>query len=198
MTNKQLKSILVFFGMTASGKSYLSTAWAKKYGCLRLNTDVVRKECIAWAEDKNTAGMGIERGIYSPEYTFRTYAKMLTKAEEAMDDFSVPCVVLDGSYQQTSERRRLLEHFHGRASISFIFCSCSETVTRVRLALRLQDSTAVSDGNLQIYLHQLRKFEKPTEIPTKQLLELDTDAPLEYLIGCLERFLTRADAGNSQ
>jgi len=38
------KTGYVFFGMVATGKSYLAKAWAERLGGLYLNSDVVRKE----------------------------------------------------------------------------------------------------------------------------------------------------------
>jgi len=186
--------ILIFFGMTGSGKSYLSTAWARKHGCLRLNTDVVRKQCIAKTIGRQPTEKGIERGIYTPELSRRTYEQLLDFADNAVNDPSSPCVVLDGSFQRAADRRKVVERFRGCAQLFFVFCHCNEHVTRSRLTMRRTDPASVSDGNLEVYLHQLAKFENPTEIPTAQLLELDTDAPLEYLIDRLEQFLVRAGA----
>lgn len=186
------KWIVIFFGMTGSGKSYLSTAWARKHGCLRLNTDVVRKECIAGASGAQPVEKGIEKGLYTPELSRRTYEQLLELTDMALADSESPCVVVDGSFQRASERGRLVARFHGRAALFFICCRCSDNVTRSRLAMRRADPCSVSDGDLVVYLHQLAKFENPTEIPRAQLLELDTDAPLEYLIDRLEKFLAEA------
>jgi len=194
METARQQYILIFFGMTGSGKSYLSTAWARKHGCLRLNTDVVRKECIAKTIERQPTEKGIEKGIYTPELSRRTYERLFDLAEKAINDPSSPCVVLDGSFQRAIDRRKLVDRFHGCAPLFFVFCHCNEHVTRYRLTMRRTDPMSVSDGDLAVYLHQLAKFENPTEIPTVQLLELDTDAPLEYLIDRLEQFLVRAGA----
>ena len=46
--------ILVFFGMTASGKSTLAQACADRYGAPYYNTDRIRKE-LAGLEARNRA-----------------------------------------------------------------------------------------------------------------------------------------------
>ncbi|SHO46201.1 AAA family ATPase [Desulfopila aestuarii] len=197
MKAMQQKRILVFFGMTGSGKSYLSTAWAQNHGCQRLNTDVVRKEYIIKTNSRQLTEKGIDKGIYTPELTRRTYEQLLDLTEKALADPSSSCVVLDGSFQRASDRRQLVERFHGRASMFFIFCHCNEHVTRSRLGIRRADPMSVSDGDLDVYLHQLTKFENPTEIQHRMLLELDTDASLEYLIDRLDCFLARTGAEHS-
>jgi len=192
MDTVQRKHMVIFFGMTASGKSHLSTAWARKCGCRRFNTDVVRKKYIVEPGGRTFAESGIEKGMYSPEMSMKTYDKLLELAEGALADPLVSCVVLDGSFQRAKDRAQLFERFQHTVVPLFILCHCSDQVTRSRLALRHTDSMSVSDGDLEVYLHQLIKFENPTEIPHAQLLELDTDAPLEYLIERLENFLAQS------
>ena len=192
MDTVQRKHIIIFFGMTASGKSHLSTAWARKCGFRRFNTDVVRKEYIVMPDGGAFAESGIGKGMYSPEMSKKTYEKLLELAEEALAEPSVSCVVLDGSFQRAHDRIHVIERFHHKVLPLFILCRCSDQVTRCRLARRCTDPMAVSDGDVDVYLHQLVKFENPTEIPRMQLLELDTDAPLEYLIERLETFLAQA------
>jgi len=192
------KMVVVFFGMAASGKSYLSQAWAEQRGCARFNTDVVRKRDIAggMVAGRPTVS-GIGQGIYTAEFSRRTYMRLLTLAEQALADPARRCVILDGSYQLEQERRQVIERFSAVANVSFIYCFCSEHVTRGRLDLRRREEAAVSDATLEVYLHQCRTFEKPREIPGRQLLELDTDAPLEYLIGRVEQFLAGEDGGGN-
>ncbi len=73
--------ILVFFGMTASGKSTLAQACAERYGAPCYNTDRVRKELAglpATAHRPDAVG----QGIYSHELSTKTYEALLRKAKE--------------------------------------------------------------------------------------------------------------------
>lgn len=200
-TDSSRQMLVVFFGMTASGKSYLAEAWAKTRGCQHFNTDVVRKES-AGRDLAQFNGDELDEGIYSPESTRRTYDLLLDYADKAFAADSSACVVLDGSYQRRSERAKVVKRFADRLDMYFILCGCSESVTRARLQERLQDDTAVSDGNLDVYIRQQKTFEAPVEIHSEKLLELDTSASLEYLIDRLEQFLSTsglqaAACGNS-
>lgn len=188
-THSGRQIVVVFFGMTASGKSYLARAWAERHGYPYLNTDVVRKELAGIAATRSCP-QEIDKGLYSPEFSRKTYERLLDRGERALAEDAFPCVILDGSYQLQSERRRVLERFADRYSVFFVFCRCGDAVTRTRLAERLLDDEAVSDGRLEIYLRQKKIFEDPREIPPERLLELDTNASLEYLIGCVEHFLS--------
>lgn len=186
------RMIVVFFGMTASGKSYLASAWARRRGFSYFNTDVIRKE-LGSIESGMVFEKGLDKGLYSREFSRKTYDCLLDRAERALAENSCRAVILDGSYQSAGERKRVLERFAAQARVSFILCRCSEALTRKRLRQRILDDSTVSDGNLEVYQKQRKCFDSPTEIPSGKLLELDTSASLEYLIDRLERFLSTSD-----
>ena len=154
--------MLVFCGMTASGKSTLGRAWASRNHAPYYNTDRIRKELAGLqAEEKRPDAVG--RGIYSPSFSARTYQVML---DQARRDFALGerLVVLDGSYGKRADRDRVraMATVAGARSV-FLFCMCSEKETQRRLAVRAQDLEAVSDGRWEIYLHQRQTFEPPDE-----------------------------------
>ena len=68
--------VWVFFGLIASGKSYLAEAWAARHSFVHLNSDRVRKE-LAGAAAANGRGAGADQGIYTPEFSRRTYDELL-------------------------------------------------------------------------------------------------------------------------
>lgn len=186
------RMVVVFFGMTASGKSYLAKAWAQRQGCCYFNTDVVRKELGA-LEPGRVFEQGLDKGLYSREFNRKTYDRLLACAERVLMEATFRCVVLDGSFHSAAERKLVLERLSGQARVCFILCRCSESLTRKRLQERLLDDSAVSDGNLDVYLKQKKCFDAPAEIPSGKMLELDTGASLEYLIERLEHFLSSSD-----
>lgn len=190
MSDREKKMLLVFFGLTGSGKSFLAGQWAKKRGFAYLNTDIVRKQ-LAGLPPTQKCGDGIDLGIYSPEFSRKTYDALLERARVALQGNS-RVVILDGSFHLQNERQRVIDTFSAEYQLLFIHCFCADKVTRQRLDERLTEADTVSDGRLEVYTGQLKKFEWPTEISADQLLALDTDAPLEYLIDCLERFVTSA------
>ena len=175
------KIIVVFFGMTASGKSTLGKAWADQCRAAYYNTDRVRKELAGLqASDKRPDGVG--QGIYSPALTEKTYQTMLDKAS---NDFSSGerMVVLDGSYSRRDDRDRVraMAAAMGVRCV-FIFCTCPEDEVRRRLALRARDPEAVSDGRWEIYLHQRQSFELPDTGLEGDCIQLNTNQSIEILL----------------
>jgi uncharacterized protein len=182
------KRLLVFFGMIATGKSHLASAFAKKWGCAYYNSDVVRKELAGLSSHKRELA-AIDTGIYSSDFSRRTYDALLSRAQRDLAQDKYRCAVLDGSYQRRSERERLCGTLGAEHRLVFIFCRCSEAVMKQRMDRRLKNPRAVSDGRWEIYLEQKQRFEMPLELPEEQLLTVDTDRPLPELLSYLEEGL---------
>lgn len=172
--------LIVFFGMIATGKSYLASAWAAYHDLPYYNSDRVRKE-LAGVTPETDQKEEVDQGIYTPEFSRRTYDALIEHAAHHFQADKQACVVLDGSYQALAERDLLRERFAGQVRLVFVHCFCQEKVVQERLQIRASDPDAVSDGNWGIYLAQKKRFQPVTD--TEQVIEVDTDAPVEELVG---------------
>ena len=182
--------LLVFFGMVATGKSYLASAWARQYGLPYYNSDRVRKQ-LAGLSPETGQREEVDRGIYTPEFSRRTYDALIEHAWCHFRENRNTCVVLDGSYQSLKERELLRQQFSGQVRLVFVHCSCQERVVKERLAMRADDPSAVSDGSWDIYLAQKKRFEPVTA--GENVIEIDTDAPLESLVQQVNEELMNID-----
>jgi predicted kinase len=175
------KIVVVFFGMTASGKSTLGKAWADQCGVPYYNTDRVRKELAGLSVSARRAD-GVGQGIYTPAFTAMTYETML---ESARADFAngARMVVLDGSYARRADRDqvRAMAAEIGVQTV-LIFCVCAEEEVRRRLALRAGDPEAVSDGRWEIYRHQRFTFELPNPSDEQDCLPLNTEQSVASML----------------
>ncbi len=171
--------LVVFFGMIATGKSYLASAWANHYGLPYFNSDRVRKE-LAGFTPQTGQQEGVGQGIYTEDFNRRTYDALIAHADQYFSEDKKACVVLDGSYQSIVERDLLRSHFLNRVRLVFIHCFCTEEVVRERLNLRASDPEAVSDGNWNLYLNQKQRFNPTRDF--ERAIELDTDAPVSELV----------------
>ena len=197
MKNKRMgtKKVVVFFGLIASGKSFVAKAWAQKHRYPYCNTDVVRKQ-LAGMNPGTAPAPGFSEGIYSPAWSRLTYDALLSFAEKELDAPSVSCVVLDGSYQSRAERHRLLQRLAHRARVVFVLCNCKEEIVKVRLAQRALDPAAVSDGSWEIYLCRKETFEYPEELSVQQFKRLDTDKEEHLLLASLDHILQNEEEGD--
>lgn len=173
--------LVVFFGLTASGKSTLAMAWARQQGIPYYNTDRVRKE-LAGLQATDRRPDGVNQGIYSPALSALTYQTMLERARADVIA-GAAMVVLDGSYSKRTDRetvRRVAGEL-GADSV-FFYCHCSEEETKRRLAVRAVDSKAVSDGRWEIFIHQQGSFELPGADESQDCLFLDTEQTVPELL----------------
>jgi hypothetical protein len=176
--------IVVFFGMTASGKSTLGQACADRYSAPYYNTDRVRKELAGLSATTHRPD-AVGQGIYSQELSAKTYEMLVHRAEEALVHGSRTLVLLDGSYASLAERERV-RRLAGKLGVRlcFVYCWCSEEETRRRLQLRARDPFAVSDGRWEIYQHQVATFTQPLAGET-DIYHCNTEAAPEELLAQL-------------
>ncbi|MFW8602098.1 AAA family ATPase [Desulfobacterota bacterium M19] len=172
--------LFVFMGLIASGKSTLAAAWARQIGARYFNSDRERK-ALAGLSPATARAESFQAGIYSPEFSRRTYERLYLMARAGLE--AKQDVVLDGSYTAEKERRRLRDLTAALGvAIKFILCHCPENITRERLELRAQDPEAVSDGRWEIYLRQKKYFSRPAELKAHELITLNTNAPVDTLL----------------
>lgn len=179
--------LFVFFGLIATGKSTVAKAWANRRGLSYYNSDVVRKE-LAGLSPQTHQRETADQGIYTSEFTSKTYAALLVRAEQELTQGRG--VVLDASYQGKNDRaqvRMLAQRLDVR--LYFVLCICPEEEMRRRMAIRALDPQAVSDGRWEIYLKQKERFEAPTELAPNQLITLATDLPVEAVLAQLSTHL---------
>ncbi|MFE2670406.1 AAA family ATPase, partial [Streptomyces mirabilis] len=88
-------------GLPGSGKSTLSGAPADRLGVTLLSSDRVRKE-LAGIPAEESASARYGEGLYTPEWTDKTYAALLDRASALLADGE--SVVLDAAW--TGARRR--------------------------------------------------------------------------------------------
>jgi hypothetical protein len=149
------KTCLVLVGgLPGSGKSTLARGLAEHTPFHVLRSDVVRKELAEGAsvplESSTTAN------IYTPEWTAKTYAECLRRAEERL--FAGERVLVDATFREEKWRRAFLEAAaHWRVPVVFLLCSVSPEVARARLAARRKDA---SDADWSVYLLLARGWEE--------------------------------------
>jgi predicted kinase len=176
--------LYVFFGMIATGKSTLAQAWAHHKKMRYYNSDLVRKQ-LAGINPTESRRQVIDAGIYSRDFSEKTYRALLERAEAGLQRGD--SITLDASYQYKRDRaalRTLANKLDCR--VYFILCQCSELEMKRRMDKREQDPVAVSDGRWEIYLQQKKRFELPDELDASDLIIIDTQAPLEDLIKVLD------------
>ena len=163
--------LFITVGLVGSGKSTLSQVMARRLGLTVLSSDVIRKQ-LAGIEPTEHRFEEMETGIYSAEFSQKTYRKMFADAEAILKDGD--SVIIDATFLKSEERSKAVLLAQAvNADFLVIECRLDESNTRQRLAQRLKN-TAVSDGRWEIYEPQKSKFEPVTEFQSKQVFSIDS------------------------
>ena len=172
-----------------SGKTALARALGNRLGAVVYSSDRVRKELGGLAPTERAAA-AFEAGIYAPQLTVRTYARLGELAQAALDG-GTP-VVLDATFREAADRQRLLSWADSRGvSAAVLLCECPEAIIRERLERRAMVGEGASDADWRVYLEQRERFESPTDGEAGSMLTVDT-AP--SLADVLERVLKELEA----
>ena len=178
--------LIVFAGLTGTGKSTLTDALAKKLNIPVISSDIVRKK-LADISPEVRRYNGFEEGIYSREFTDRTYYEMLKRGRENLKKGS--SVILDASFRKRYHRKLVLDMASELGIKLFIietFCDIKEI--KKRLCIRQEDKKSISDGRWEIYTRQRDDFEPINEIKEDSHIILDTTKPVDV---CIEKILER-------
>ncbi|MDD3580531.1 MAG: ATP-binding protein [Desulfobacca sp.] len=179
--------ILVIFGLIATGKTTLARTLSRQQGWPVIHSDVVRKH-LAGLTPTSRVPEAFGAGIYTADFSRRTYAEMLRQARQYLA--AGASVIVDGSFKRSPDRgaiRQLAEE-HG-ARIGFIYCTCSPGEVQRRLGQRQQNRQAISDGRPEILAAQEQDFDILDDLKGMPLLYLDTGRPATAVLQDVNRFL---------
>ncbi|MFP3867508.1 MAG: AAA family ATPase [Desulfobacteraceae bacterium] len=181
--------IVVVFGLIATGKTTLAQVLGRNHGWPVIHSDTVRKT-LAGLEPTTRVPEDFGAGIYSAEFSRRTYEEMLRQARQQLEAGSP--VILDGSFKRAGDRlqvRQLAQELGTK--VGFIYCTCAPGEVQRRLAQRRQNVQAVSDGRPEILVAQQQDFDILDDLKGWPLLKLDTGQPFETVVNEAEKFLEK-------
>jgi predicted kinase len=143
-------------GLPGTGKSTLARALAGRAGFRVLATDVIRKE-LAGLPPQSSGLVAFETGIYTPEWTARTYAECLHRAERLL--YEGQRVLVDASFREERWRQAFgdLARRWGVPGV-FLVCRADPDVVQRRLLSRREGA---SDAGWAIYQQIAGHWEPP-------------------------------------
>ncbi len=169
-------ALLLVGGLPGSGKSTLARNLAGGGGFRVIASDRVRKELAGHPpEEDHAAGFG--EGIYTEEWTERTYATCLQAAREAL--LRGERILVDATFSSDALRRRFLgaaRELGVRAG--FLICTAEPARVRARLERRAggeEDEEGISDADWSIHVAIADRWEEPSVAVTPQTREIVTD-----------------------
>jgi hypothetical protein len=163
--------LVLIGGLPGTGKSTLAAELAERADFTVIRTDLVRKE-LAGVVGGRESQPAFDRGIYSPDWTERTYAECLRRAEQLI--FEGRRVVIDASFRKEVWRGEFLKMAQrwGVPAIPLL-CHADANTVRQRLVNRRQDA---SDADWTIYLQAARAWQEPGSVTRAALRAIDTES----------------------
>lgn len=165
-------ALLVVAGLMGTGKSRLASEVARRWGLEYVASDAVRKTLASIAPTEHRYEP-FGQGIYSPDFSQRTYEAMLREARERL--MAGKSVVVDGTFRLAKERQQAVEVARETgAHVWIIECTAPEDEIHRRLDRRLRTPGSVSNGRWELFSQQRREWEPVTEVPPSHRITLDT------------------------
>ncbi|WP_079173597.1 AAA family ATPase [Streptomyces monashensis] len=159
-------------GLPGSGKSTLSGALADRLGVTLLSSDRMRKE-LAGIPAEQSAAAGYGEGLYTPEWTARTYAALLERAAALLS--SGESVVLDATWSDAAQREAALRLAdRTSAELVALHCQVPGELSAARLSTR---APGISDAGPDIATAMAAK-----EPPWPEAVPVDTSGALESAV----------------
>jgi len=168
-------TLIIMAGLVGTGKSAVAVSLGEAIGAPVVRSDEVRKRLAGILPDEHRYE-DYENGIYSEEFTNKTYSELLKEASEVLGGGR--SIILDASYKSRASRERAAALAREKGARFFIVeCVCEEEVVRARLKKRMGEKE-VSDGRWETYERQKHGFEQITENEGR-LIRIDSARPVE-------------------
>jgi aminoglycoside phosphotransferase family enzyme/predicted kinase len=137
--------LVLVTGLPGTGKSTLARGLAERAGFAVIRSDVVRKELASRAGQDRVPSREV---LYSREWTERTYAECLHRAERLL--FEGARILVDATFREDPQRRMFL-NAAGQCGVpaAILLCQAEPDTVRKRLEARRGD---VSDADWSVYL----------------------------------------------
>jgi hypothetical protein len=179
--------LLAVGGLSGSGKTTVAGALLEHLGAVRVRSDVERKRLAGLAAGARRAA-AFGAGLYAPEMTLRTYARLHEVAATVLEA-GYP-VIVDAAMLKRAERDALRE-LAARLKVrcECIWCEAPPATLRSRVARRQAKGADASDATLAVLQMQLSFTEEPA--PSERVLRFDTRLTRARLDAEVEKLAAR-------
>ena len=162
-------------GLSGSGKTSLARAVAAPLDALHVRSDIERKR-IAGLGPLDDSQSPPDGGIYSRDFTERTYARLLDCAANALQGGEN--VIVDAAFLKRDERRDMLSLAQRMAvRCAILHCVAPLVVLRERLESRSRSGGDASEAGVAILARQPGYWQEFDDEERARVVAVDTTAP---------------------
>jgi uncharacterized protein len=169
--------VVLVGGLPGTGKSVLARGLATRAGFAVIRSDVVRKELAGLPVEDPSPPDQRER-LYSPEWSARTYAECLHRAEALIRG---GCrVLIDASFHAEANRRTFLTAANDwGVPAMLLICQADPATIRARLTARRGDA---SDAGWDVHQHMAAAWDEPGEATRRVYHSISGDGEPEQVL----------------
>ncbi|HNS28433.1 MAG TPA: AAA family ATPase [Steroidobacteraceae bacterium] len=167
--------LILMHGPSGSGKSWLSERLVPALAAIRVRSDVERKR-LAGIRPQQGAAAGLQQGIYSAEFSRRTYGRLADCAERCLQaGFNT---IVDAAFLEPADRE-LFRDLAARlgAAYAIVACRGDPAMLAARIAERARAREDASDADLAILAAQLRALQPFPARERDLVTTIDTSNP---------------------
>jgi hypothetical protein len=166
-------ALLIMHGLSGSGKTTVAQSLLEALGAVRLRSDVERKRLYG-LEAQARSGSGLDAGLYAPEASERTYAR-LAELARAVLAARYP-VIVDAAFLQRAQR----DLFTGLAQVAganFLIAACtaSAATLRARVATRERETRNASEAGRAVLELQFATAEPLAADEAAHTMQIDAE-----------------------
>jgi hypothetical protein len=168
----QQPMLLLMFGLSGSGKTWLAERLAPPLDAVHIRSDVERKRLAGLAQGQRTRS-DLEQGLYSPGMSAHAYQRLLACADEALAGGYT--AIVDAAFHRRGDRADFLAlaRRHGAAA-RLIHCRAPRTALQARLEARARAGTDASEADLPVLEWQEANCERLLESEGFDVVDADT------------------------
>lgn len=171
--------LVITCGLAGSGKTTVSSRLVESLEAIRIRSDVERKRMAGLAAAERS-GSALGEGLYDPDGSRRTYARLETLARTLLA--SGWSVVVDAAFLTASERAPFgALALRGGFAFTTVVCDAPVQILRSRVETRRAKGLDASEADRAVLEHQLTIHEPPSAEESADIVRLSTDAPLEQV-----------------
>ena len=165
--------LILVMGLIGSGKTRQADGLASRSGARVLHSDVVRKE-LAGLNPNAKQSVPFGEGIYSAEWTDRTYGALLEEASAELARGN--SIILDATWSKAWYRALARGVAAERdALLAIVECTAPDEVLMRRLS---RTGRLVTDGRVELLDEVRADYEAPTDDDAERVLRIDTSGNL--------------------
>jgi aminoglycoside phosphotransferase family enzyme/predicted kinase len=168
-------TLFIMHGPSGSGKSWLSERLVPLLGAVRIRSDVERKR-LAGIPASMIDNVGFEQGMYKPEISHRTYARLLECAEGCLMggvDAIVDAAFLNGADRRSFRDMAMREGF----GFIILMCEADSLALAERVQRRAQFRIDPSEAGVEVLNRQLLNKEPLGANERSGAIAVDTTDP---------------------